>query len=166
MFIRSAHLNEVRRRTAEIPVVFIATNDPVGLGIVKSLSHPGGNLTGFMLYEVTVAGKFVELLKEMVPRSCKSGSPLLIPNNSSAELVLALIKNVARCRIGVISGLVCMTPPASKMRIDTFTREPNGGLVLPTDVTIIAYRDLIVEQAARHRLPVVYSFRSVVAVAV
>ena len=47
--------------------------------------------------------------------------------------------------------------------IDTFTREPNGGLVLPTDVTITAYRDLIVEQAARHRLPVVYSFRSVVA---
>ena len=53
--------------TAEIPVVFIATNDPVGLGLVKSLSHPGGNLTGFMLYEVSVAGKLVEPLKEMVP---------------------------------------------------------------------------------------------------
>jgi putative ABC transport system substrate-binding protein len=60
-------LNEVRQRTTEIPVVFIATNDPVGLGIVKSLAHPGGNLTGFTLYEVSIAGKLVELLKEMVP---------------------------------------------------------------------------------------------------
>ena len=61
-------LNAVRKLTTEIPVVFIATNDPVGLGIVKSLAHPGGNLTGFMLYEVSVAGKLVELLKEMVPQ--------------------------------------------------------------------------------------------------
>lgn len=60
-------MNAVRQGTAEIPVVFIATNDPVGLGLVKSLSHPGGNLTGFMLYEVSVAGKLVEPLKEMVP---------------------------------------------------------------------------------------------------
>jgi putative ABC transport system substrate-binding protein len=87
-------LNEVRRRTAEIPVVFIATNDPVGLGIVKSLSHPGGNLTGFMLYEVTVAGKLVELLKEMVPHLAKVAL-LFNPNNSSAEQYWQLIKKVA-----------------------------------------------------------------------
>ena len=78
-------LNEVRRRTTEIPVVFIATNDPVGLGIVKSLAHPGGNLTGFTLYEVSIAGKLVELLKEMVPNLARVAL-LSNPNNSSAEL--------------------------------------------------------------------------------
>jgi putative ABC transport system substrate-binding protein len=60
-------LNAMRQTTQNIPVVFLATSDPVSLGYVKSLAHPGGNLTGFMLYEVSVAGKLVELLKEMYP---------------------------------------------------------------------------------------------------
>src|SRR5262249_9592627 len=60
-------LNLMRQATRQIPVVFIATSDPVGLGFIESLAHPGGNLTGFMLYEVSVAGKLVELLKELVP---------------------------------------------------------------------------------------------------
>src|SRR5215475_1910836 len=59
-------LNAMRQATQNIPVVFLATSDPVGLGYVKSLAHPGGNLTGFMLYEVSVAGKLVELLKEII----------------------------------------------------------------------------------------------------
>jgi putative ABC transport system substrate-binding protein len=64
-------LNAMRQATGQIPVVFIATSDPVGLGFANSLAHPGGNLTGFMLYEVSVAGKLVELLKEMAPRLAK-----------------------------------------------------------------------------------------------
>jgi putative ABC transport system substrate-binding protein len=60
-------LNVMREATRQIPVVFIASSDPVGLGLIESLSRPGGNLTGFMLYEVSLAGKLVELLKEMAP---------------------------------------------------------------------------------------------------
>ena len=107
-------LNPVRQATREIPVVFIATNDPVGLGIVKSLSHPGGNLTGFTLYEVSMAGKLVELLKEMVP-------------NLQGWPCFTIQTTAAHCHIGVLSKpsltpmaspqfrFPSMTPPASNM---------------------------------------------------
>ena len=88
---------------------------------------------------------------------------LFNPNNSSAEQYWQLIKKVAES-IGITPVSFPVHDATSiQDAIDAFSREPNGGLVLPTDVTITAYRDLIVELAARHRLPVVYSFRSVVA---
>jgi len=154
-------LNEVRQRTTEIPVVFIATNDPVGLGIVKSLAHPGGNLTGFTLYEVSIAGKLVELLKEMVPHLARVAL-LFNPSNSSAELYWPLVQTIAKS-LDIIPVSFPVSDAASIQDvIDTFVREPNGGIVLPNDVTTTTYRDLIVELAARYRLPVVYSFHSVV----
>jgi len=155
-------LNAVRRLTSQIPVVFIATNDPVGLGIVKSLAHPGGNLTGFLVYEGSVAGKLVELLKEIVPKLARVAL-LFNPNNSSAEPYWQFISETAKS-IGVTPVSFPVYDAASiEDAMDAFVREPNGGLVLPTDATTTAYRDLIVNLADRHRLPVVYSFRSVVA---
>jgi putative ABC transport system substrate-binding protein len=155
-------LNLIRQATREIPVVFIATNDPVGLGIVQSLSHPGGNLTGFMLYEVSVAGKLVELLKELVP-PLASVALLFNPDNSSAMPYWRLIQAIAHANgIEPVSFPVSDAPSIEKA-IGAFAREPNGGVVLPPDVTTTAYRDLIAAVAARHRVPVVYSFRSVVA---
>ena len=155
-------LNEVRQRTTEIPVVFIATNDPVGLGIVKSLAHPGGNLTGFTLYEVSIAGKLVELLKEMVPHLARVAL-LFNPNNSSAELYWPLIQKIAKSLDIIPVSIPVHDATSIEDAIGAFVREPNGGIVLPNDVTTTTYRDLIVELAARYRLPVVYSFRSVVA---
>jgi putative ABC transport system substrate-binding protein len=113
-------LNAVREATRDIPVVFLATSDPVGLGFVQSIAHPGGNLTGFMLYEVSVAGKLVQLLKEIAPR-------------------------VSRVAL---------------LAIADFSRESDGGIVLPTDVTTITHRDVIIALAARHQLPTIYSFRA------
>jgi putative tryptophan/tyrosine transport system substrate-binding protein len=155
-------LNEVRRRTNEIPVVFIATNDPVGLGIVKSLAHPGGNLTGFTLYEVSIAGKLVELLKEMVPNLARVAL-LFNPNNSSAELYWPLIQKIAKSLDIIPVSFPVRDAASIREVIGAFVREPNGGIVLPNDATTTTYRDLIVELAARYRLPVVYSFSSVVA---
>jgi putative ABC transport system substrate-binding protein len=155
-------LNEVRQRTKEIPVVFIATNDPVGLGIVKSLAHPGGNLTGFTLYEVSIAGKLVELLKEMVPNLARVAM-LFNPNNSSAKLYWPLIQKIASSS-GIAAVSFPVRDPASiEHAIGAFAREANGGIVLPSDVTTTAYRDVIVELAARYRVPVVHSVRSAVA---
>jgi putative ABC transport system substrate-binding protein len=154
-------LNEVRQRTTEIPVVFIATNDPVGLGIVKSLAHPGGNLTGFTLYEVSIAGKLVELLKEMVPHLARVAL-LFNPNNSSAELYWPLIQKIAKSLDIIPVSFPVRDATSIEDAIGAFVREPNGGIVLPNDVTTTTYRDLIVELAARYRVPVVYSFRSVV----
>ena len=155
-------LNVVRQATHELPVVFIATNDPVGLGIVESLARPGGNLTGFMLYEVSVAGKLVELLKELVPHLARVAL-LYNPTNSSAMPYWRLIQSIANSN-GIAPISFPVHDAASiEHAIAAFAREPNGGVVLPPDVTTTTYRDLIVAQAARHQLPVVYSFRSVVA---
>jgi putative tryptophan/tyrosine transport system substrate-binding protein len=145
-------LNAVRQTTDQIPIVFIATNDPVGLGIVKSLAHPGGNLTGFMLYEVSVAGKLVQLLHEMVPHLARVAL-VFNRDNISASGYWRSIETVAKSR-----GLIPVSLPVSDTAnildaVDAFAREPNGGLVLPTDVTTIVNRDLIVALAARHRLP-------------
>jgi putative ABC transport system substrate-binding protein len=76
-------LNVTREITRQIPIVFIATSDPVGLGLIESLARPAGNLTGFMLYEVSVAGELVELIKEMEPRLARVAF-LFNPDNLSA----------------------------------------------------------------------------------
>ena len=163
MFVYSVRvLNVVRQGIRELPVVFIATNDPVGLGIVKSLAHPGGNLTGFMLYEVSVAGKLVELLKEMVPHLARVAL-LYNPTNTSAMPYWRLIQSIANSN-GISPVSFPVHDAASiEHAIVAFAHEPNGGVVLPTDVATTTYRELIVALAARHRLPVVYSFRSIVA---
>jgi putative ABC transport system substrate-binding protein len=163
MFVYSVRvLNIVRRASPDLPIVFIATNDPVGLGIVQSLSHPGGNLTGFMLYEVSVVGKLVELLKEMLPALSKVAL-LYNPDNSSAAPYWRFIEAVAHAN--AISPVRFSVHDAASIEhaVATFAREPNGGVVLPPDVTTTEYRDLLVNLAARYRVPMVYSFQSAVA---
>ena len=152
-------LYAMQQATRQIPVVFIATSDPVGLGLVESLAHPGGNLTGFMLYEVSLAGKLVELLNEMSPHLARVAL-LFNPENISAAGYWRSIQTVAKSR-GVIPVALPVRDAASILNsVDAFVREPNGGLVLPTDVTTVVNRDLIIALAARHRLPAIYSFRA------
>jgi putative ABC transport system substrate-binding protein len=155
-------LNPIREATSQIPVVFIATSDPVGLGLVESLAHPGGNLTGFMLYEVSVAGKLVELLKELVPNLVRVGL-VFNPDNTSAAGYWRSIEAVAKSRNVIPISLPVRDIGNILDAVDAFAREPEGGLVLPTDLTTIVNRDLIVALAARHRLPALYSSRSDVA---
>jgi putative ABC transport system substrate-binding protein len=155
-------LNAMRQATRQIPVVFIATSDPVGLGFVESLARPGGNLTGFMLYEVSVAGKLVELLKEMNPRLARVGL-LFNPDNNSAEGYWRSISAVAASKSLIPVQLPVRDASSIQQAVDGFAGTPGGGLVLPTDVTTIVHRDLIIALAARHQLPAVYSFRADVA---
>jgi len=152
-------LNAIRKATSQIPVVFIATSDPVGLGYVDSLAHPAGNLTGFMLYEVSVAGKLVDLLKQMNPRLARVGL-LFNPDNVSAEGYWRSIETVA-ASVGLVPVRLPVHDAASiRQAVDGFAGSSDGGLVLPTDVTTIVHRDLIIALASRHRLPAVYSFRA------
>ena len=152
-------LNAMREATGQIPIVFIATSDPVGLGFAKSLAHPGGNLTGFMLYEVSVAGKLVELLKEMAPRLVRMAL-LFNPENISAEGYRGSIETVAKS-LGVVPVWLPVRAAADiENAVSALVRETGAGLLLPTDVTTVVHRDMIVSLAARHRLPAIYSFRA------
>jgi putative tryptophan/tyrosine transport system substrate-binding protein len=136
-------LNAVRESTRDIPVVFVATSNPVGLGLVESLARPGGNLTGFMVYEVSLAGKLVTILKECAPKISRVA--LLASSDS----------------LSVTGYWKSMRSAADiEAAIGGFAREPNGGIVLPPDATKITHRDVIIALTVKSRLPTIYSFRA------
>jgi len=150
-----------QRESRNIPIVFIAVGDPVGAGFIANLARPCGNLTGLTLYEGSIAGKWLTMLKEIDQRVTRAAF-IINPKTSSfahfareaetmaqslgIELTLSTIENAGD--IGPI--------------VESFASLPNGGLVFPPDATTTANRDLIVALVARYRLPAVYAWRQFV----
>ena len=151
----------LQRESRAIPIVFVNVSDPIGSGFVASLARPGGNLTGLLQYEASIAGKWLAMLKEIAPRLARAA---LVMNpigsydyfRQSAE---ALAPSLA---IELVPSPV-ETAADIERAIESFARVPNGGLLLPPDTTTSTHRDLIIALAARHRLPAVYSLRVFVA---
>ena len=152
----------LQRETRTIPIVFVYVSDPVGTGLITSLARPGGNLTGMLLYEQGIAGKWLEMLKEIAPRLARAA----ILGNPKSGPYSYFLRYLQAAAPGLAIELV-PSPVASAADIErtvkSFAREPNGGLLLPPDQTTISQRDLIVALAARHRLPAVYAIRTFVA---
>jgi putative tryptophan/tyrosine transport system substrate-binding protein len=139
-----------------LPIVFAAVADPVGAGVVDSLAHPGGNATGFMIYEYNLAAKYLELLKEIAPWVTRVA---IIRNaaNPAGLAIFGALQNAARS-LGVETSPVNVRDAREIERsVEAFARLPNGGLVVTQTASL--YRDLIVAVAARHKLPAVYSLR-------
>jgi putative tryptophan/tyrosine transport system substrate-binding protein len=153
----------LQRETRTVPIVFAAVADPIGSGFIASLPRPGGNITGVMLFEASVTGKWLAMLKEIAPRleraafvmnpktapyynyylrAAESLSPSL-----GIKLVPSFVENVADI----------------ERTIEAFARTPNGGLLLPPDTNTNIHRDLIIALAARYSLPTVASLRAFVA---
>jgi putative ABC transport system substrate-binding protein len=146
--------------TRTLPIVFVQLTDPVGAGLVASLARPGGNATGFTTYEYSLSGKWLELLKEMVPAVTRT-LVLRDPSIASGIGQFAAIQAVAPLlKIDIISADV---REASEIEhaISTFSDQPNGGLIVLTGVPAIIHHKLIIALAARHRLPAVYPFRMI-----
>jgi putative tryptophan/tyrosine transport system substrate-binding protein len=147
------------QQTRTIPIIFVAvTDDPVGSGFVANLNRPGGNVTGFMNMEPAMAGKWVELLKEIAPRITRVAF-LFNPALHSASDSLKHFKAAAAAL-----SVEPITAPFQKMsEVETIFadqgREPNGGLVVMPDALLFAHRAEIASLAARYRLPAVYSWR-------
>jgi putative ABC transport system substrate-binding protein len=159
--IGSPSLAELQRATRAIPVVFVTVADPVGGGFVESLARPGGNLTGFTQFEYSLASKWLELLKEIAPGVTRAAI-IRSPTNPSGVGQFAAIQTVAPA-LGVDLRPVDVRDAREIERgVTAFARSPNGGLVL-TAAGASAHRDLVIELAARHRLPAVYPFRFYVA---
>jgi putative ABC transport system substrate-binding protein len=152
----------VQRESRTIPIVFIGVADPIGEGFIASLARPGGNLTGFLSLEASVAGKWLAMLKEIAPdlaRAALVGNPKTGAHDYFLRAAEALAPALA---IELLPGRV-ETAADIEHAIESIARVPNGGLVLPPDGTTIVHRDLILALAARHRLPAVYALRFFVA---
>jgi putative ABC transport system substrate-binding protein len=139
-----------QRETRTIPIVFIFVNDPIGSGFVASLARPGGNLTGFMLFEPAVAGKWLQMLKEIAPHVVRAAF-IINPKTTSFAHYLHEAEVLARSLAIELVPSPVESAAEIERTIESFARMPNSGLVVPPDVTTVVHRDLVVALAARHR---------------
>jgi putative tryptophan/tyrosine transport system substrate-binding protein len=152
----------VLKLTHTIPIVFVIVPDPVGSGFVETLSQPGANATGFMMFEYNLCGKWVELLKEIAPNVTHAA---ILRNAGTAAGIgqFAVIQAVPPL-VGIeVSSIDLRGPTQIERAIATFARRPNGGMIQVASPTGAANFNLIIAAAARCKLPVVYIQRPFVA---
>jgi putative ABC transport system substrate-binding protein len=145
----------VQRETQTIPIVFANGGDPVASGIVGRLDRPGGNITGFAVFEATLSGKWLELLSEIAP-GLKRAAIMFNPDTAPVSAYMPSFENAARSlKVEAITA-----PVHSDVDIETaiiaLGREPGGGLVVMPDGFMVAHRAPIISAAARNNVPVVY----------
>jgi len=147
--------------TRRVPIVFVQVTDPVGGGFVASLAHPGGNATGFTQFEYSMAGKWLELLKEISPHVTRA-AVLRNPIVTSGIGQFGAIQSVAPSLGVELSPIDVREVSAIESGVAAFAGAPNGGLIVTAGGQQIRHRELIIALAARHKLPAVYSSRSYV----
>jgi putative ABC transport system substrate-binding protein len=153
-----ASMVPLQHATRTVPIVFVQVTDAVGVGFVERLSRPGGNATGFSLSEYGFSAKWLELLKQIAPHMTRAGV-LRDPSNPSGIGLLAAIQGAAPALNVEVSPLGVRDVGEIDRVIATFAQRPNGALILvPTALTVIN-RQLIINLAARHRLPAIYPYR-------
>jgi putative ABC transport system substrate-binding protein len=151
----------VLEATRTVPIVFPIATDPVGSGLIESLSRPGGNATGFLLFEYDLSAKWLELLKEIAP-SVRRAAVLRDPTAIAGIGQFAVIQSVARS-VGVdVRPLNLRDADETERAIMAFASSSNGGLIVAASALASVQRELIIELAARHRLPAVYFDRQFV----
>ena len=148
----------VQQETRTIPVVFAFVGDPVGSGFVASLARPGRNITGFANFENSIGGKWLELLKEIAPAAKRAGfifNPDAAPNvgffHAAESAALPPARGLAAIAVRDANDI--------KQDVTAFAAEPDGGLIVAPHAVTLGNRTLIIELAAHHRLPAVYSDR-------
>jgi putative ABC transport system substrate-binding protein len=138
-----------------VPIVFVSVVDPVGSGLVATLAQPGGNATGFSLFEYTISAKWLELLKEIAPRVIR----------------VAVLRDTEASGIGQVAAIQTLAIDLKLSTINlgdarqiehataAFARDPNGGLIVTASGFAVTHREMIATLAAQHNLPAVYPFR-------
>ena len=151
------NVQELQKQTRTIPIVFVNIGDPVEAGIVASLARPGGNTTGFVGGELSMGGKWLELLKEIAPQM---NQVLVMTNPNSSNMgYLQVIENSARA-VGVrVSSSAVRNAEEIESAINAIAQEANSGLIAVPGGPITVHRRSIFATTARHRLPAIYGFR-------
>ena len=148
--------------TRTVPIVFSTIADPVGAGFVDSLARPGGNVTGFMEFEYRQSGKWLELLKDMVPGMTRA-AVLRETSQGSGTNQFAAIQAVAPSLRVEVTPVSLRDTGDIERALSAFARSPNGGLIVTAGAATMLHSNLIVTLAARHKLPAVYNERSFIA---
>jgi len=148
----------LQQETGTIPIIFTTVTDPVGSGLVASLAHPGGNITGFTNFEFSMAGKWLELLKETAP-SITNVAVLFNPDNAAMPGQLHAIAMAAPPLGLQITEARVRTRGEIERALDSLAGLPNTGLLVLPEFLTTVHRDLIISSAARHGLPSAYGHR-------
>jgi putative ABC transport system substrate-binding protein len=152
----------LQQQTRTVPVVFPGIGDPVETGVVASLAKPGGNFTGLTLFEYSMIGKMLELLKEISP-GMTHAAMVYNPDNPTTVNMARWFETTAR-PLNLRATLSPVHTPAEIERaVQACAHEPNGALFFPPDVTVTIHREFVTALVARHRLPSIYSDAAVVA---
>src|SRR5262245_337093 len=154
----------LQRETRSIPIVFVGVSDPIGSGLIASLARPGGNLTGLMLYDASVAGKWLSMLKEIDP-PLKRAALIINPKSAPYYQYFLRASEAAAPALGIEPVFTTLANEAADVErvIESFARLPDGGLLALPDSTPQIHRATIIALAAQRRLPAVYSQRIFVA---
>jgi putative tryptophan/tyrosine transport system substrate-binding protein len=151
-------LGPLLQATRAVPIVFTAVVDPVGGGFVESLAHPGGNATGFMQFDYSLSGKWLELLKQVAPSTTRAA---VIRDQTTTGGIgqFAVLQSVAPS-VGIeVVPINARDAGEIERAIVAFSRAPNRGLIVTASLAVNVHRNLIVALAARHRLPAAYPRR-------
>jgi putative tryptophan/tyrosine transport system substrate-binding protein len=153
-----AAVGALQQASRSVPIVFAGTVDPVGSGFVDSLARPGGNTTGFLLFEYSLSGKWLELLKEIAP-SVTRAAILRDTANPAGNAQFGAIQAVAPSLGVEVSPFNMRNASEIERAMAAVARSPNSGLVVTGSPSGTIHRNLIVALAARNKLPAVYPFR-------
>jgi len=148
--------------TRTVPVVFVQVTDPVGAGYVASLARPGGNATGFTLFEFGISAKWIEFLKQIAP-SMTRAAVLLDPMVPAGLGMLGAIQSIASSLRVELTPISLRDAHEMERAVTTFARGSNSGLIVLPSAPTVRYREQIIAQAAQHRLPAMYPYRYFVA---
>ena len=160
--VGSAAVGALQQATRTIPIVFPTAGDPVGAGFVESLARPGGNITGFAVFEYPIGGKWLALLKEVSPRT-KRVAVLRDPTVAAGPGQLGAIQTAAPSFGVEVIPINVRGPDGIERAVTAFAQSSNGGLIVTGSPLAQLHRGLIISLAARHKLPAVYFERFFVA---
>jgi putative tryptophan/tyrosine transport system substrate-binding protein len=155
--IGSLPVAALQQATRTIPIVFMNATDPVGAGLVESMAHPGGNITGFSNFEYSMSGKWAELLKQIAPNVTRA---LVLRDPTSAAGIgqFGAVRSVAQSLGVELTPVNVRDTDEIERNVAAFARSGDGGMIVTVGGSA-AHRGLIISLAARHKLPSVYPYR-------
>ena len=149
----------LKQLTRAVPIVFAIVADPVGTGIVDNLARPGGNITGFMLYEYSIGGKYLDLLREIAPHTTRV-AVFRDDTNTASVAIFSVIQAMATSVGLQVRPVNVRNSDEIASAVEAFAHNPNGGAIVTGTALTTAHRELIVKLIERYKLPAIYSTAS------